>query len=218
MWRPLRVAIGVLAVSFAGALVGCGSDRTGSEQPSDESEFALRDVPAEVPPLVRDACGSFGSTVRAANQFTEALTTASTGRINRVTSGKFAWVSIDAPPSAVKSFQEYEHFSARSPRDLQRFMKRSGPVPLELTAVALGSAPSNEHGYADVAYSGTVPGRPDLEMLGKGAINCDGTTRVWSMVIRDAIAPNPEASSVCGAGKRTRPVATTSGTVDACLQ
>lgn len=210
-----RTLLGVLALVFVGLVVGCGSGEQSSDQRSGERISETRYVSPEAPALVSNACRSFESVALAANQFTEALTTASIQRLEKVTSGKFAWVSIDAPPSVVASFREYEHFVARSPRKLQQFMKRNGPVPLVLTALALASTSNRD--YSDVAFRGAVPELPDLEMFGKGAINCDGTTRVWTMVIRDAM-PTSEKSDVCATARPRRTVATPSGNVKVCLQ
>ena len=78
------------------------------------------------------------------------------------------------------------------------FVERDHGIGADLRELAV-SLPG-ERNYVDVSYSGYVrePQRPadgkrDV-LIGKGALNCDGTVRVWSMAVK---ASKAEAFTAC---------------------
>lgn len=167
------------------------------------------------------SCVSYSSAAAEAIAFTDGLADRGTAQIEADVTGTFEWYSIDAPMSLVprmkhdrryrKTGRNFGHYVAYSPRRLLRFKQKVGSVPVKLGAIAfvgLGRDFDGER-IADFSYSGRVLGkaawRRQLQMAGKGAINCDGTIRVWSMGIIGGSTPWRRQASVC---KERRVVAT----------
>lgn len=165
-------------------------------------------------------CSSFRSVTRVADQFTNALAEPGLRTIRPLVKGRFEWFSIGAPQTIVPSLTRVDHFTAFSPKRFLHFKRRNGAIPVKLNAVGLLVQPkSDDRRYSDFAYSGRVIGRPklsdDLFMGGKGAINCDGTVRVWSMFIAERSSYPP--GRVCGP-RSHRKVLGRVNRVDFCLQ
>ena len=180
---------------------------------------ATRATAGDIPPAVVSgasedlACGSPESAASEAVAFTDGLAQTGSEQIEADVGGDFEWFSLDAPPALVPRVQNDPHFEMRQrnfghfvafgPSKLVRFKKRMGGLPVKLGAVAIARVGAKAGGqrYADFAYSGRVLGRAawrrELQMVGKGAINCDGTLRVWSMGIVGGSTPWPRQSGVC---------------------
>jgi hypothetical protein len=107
--------------------------------------------------------------------------------------GRFEWFSVNDWPTS-----DDDAFVAYSPANSISFVTGDGGMEAELEELAVSSP--REGGYVDVSYSGHVSEQPRAGggtggvLVGKGAVNCDGTIRVWSMAIKDAAG----AFAACG--------------------
>lgn len=184
---------------------------------------------AELPPAP-GACSSDEAVASTVAGFASALAIPGSEKLRPYLEGTFLWWSTGAPTSLVPRLngdpryrsvtRTYGGYAAYSPRKLLRFKRRIESLPLEIGAVAIARRGAMAEGerYADFAYSGTILGnakwRRALGFRGKGAINCDGTIRAWSMVIVGPPTPYRRTANVCN----RRPPTTRTQAVKVCRQ
>ena len=211
--RPRTAGVGLIAILFLGTvllLLTSGGSAGTVDAPAPDKE---------------SACVSPSSAAAEAVGFTSGLAQAGAAQVEADVAGTFQWFSLDAPPAIVPRVADdphfamrqrnFGHFAAFTPSKFIRFKVRMGSLPVRLTAVAIArlGAKAGGQGYTDFAYSGRVvghaPWRRELQMVGKGAINCDGTLRIWSMGIIGGSTPWPRQAGVC---KERRVVARVAGT------
>ena len=168
-----------------------------------------------------DVCKSAESVASELVIITRALSSPGVDLLRPETTGEFNWFSIGAPSSLVPGArQSYRTYASYTPRKLLAFKRRVGVIPVRMDAIAIARVRgrSDVGPYSDFAYTGRVLGRAkwrrSLQMSGKGAINCDGTLRVWSMVIRGGSTPVPRIAAQC----QSKRVIATKGGAKVCRQ
>ncbi|MBS1862835.1 MAG: hypothetical protein JSS68_14110 [Actinobacteria bacterium] len=129
--------------------------------------------------------------------FERDLSEADAGALRHLTSGRFGWFSVD----------DWRHgpgngnIVAYKPRKLLAFIRARHGLPVHFRTVAFSLHQAARH--VDFYYWGTVRGTGvdrGRQFVGKAALNCDRTLRVWSMTIRmpGSDLPAPRCSTPPG--------------------
>lgn len=114
-------------------------------------------------------------------RFLTALNHGDAQALRRFFDAGFEWFSVTGSP--VKA--HLKHFVAYSPEEAIEYVKAHPGFDLRLRAVDV--AVYGSHGGGDIAYHGVwiLPGDREgqRQFVGKGAIDCAGRIKVWSMAV-----------------------------------
>jgi len=138
-----------------------------------------------------------------------------------IDSEPFKLVSVQGPASVIpmapgvrrrpvrnpRDPRNYRGFTGRELRQVNEFMRGAGRIPYRLTRISISSAVEPRDGkmLAHYNFTGQGTGRPawrrDLQVSGKGAIDCDGTMVVFVVLFRAGNTGIPRTPSACSANR-----------------
>ena len=134
----------------------------------------------------------------------------------------FKLVSVQGPAAVIPMVPGVRRRPVRNPRDpknyrgittsepqrVLEFMRDIGRIPFRLKRISVApqvNSSSTWGKFVDFSFTGRGAGRPawrrDLEVSGKGAIDCDGTTFLFIVVFRGGNTGVPSISPGCSANR-----------------
>lgn len=172
----MKVAALLVAIAMGALSVGCA----GGQSSTDTSPSSKTKVDIAQPPISSGCSTTLASLGRWVRRFERSVAGPDPAALSRLMQGRFKWLSITGWPAGGDS-----NFAGRSPRKAIAYIKKKRGLPIRIERVAVSR---NMHRpRVGFYYWGSVQtaSRNRAWFIGKAALNCDGTLRVWSMAVRD---------------------------------